>query len=55
MKMLHYDKVDISEEIDVNKTSKPRECDICHYRYFFIWKCLSFNKMSAMDHSVFEP
>ena len=36
MKMLYYDKVDISEEIDVNKTRKPGECDICHYRYFFI-------------------
>ena len=32
--MLHYDRIDISEEIDVNKTSESKECDVCHYRYF---------------------
>ena len=29
--MLEYDKKDISESIDINKTSAPKECDICHY------------------------
>ena len=32
--MLEYDRIDISEGIDVNKTSASKECDICHYRYF---------------------
>ena len=32
--MLEYDRIDISEEIDVNKTNLLRECDICHYWYF---------------------
>ena len=32
--MLEYDRVDISEEIDFNKTSALKECDICHYWYF---------------------
>ena len=32
--MLKYDRIDISEEIDVNKTSASRECDIFHYWYF---------------------
>ena len=32
--MLEYDRIDISEEIDTNKTSKSKECDICHYWYF---------------------
>ena len=32
--ILEYDRVDISEGIDVNKTSASKECDICHYRYF---------------------
>ena len=32
--MLYYDGIDISEKIDVNKTSKSKECDICHYWYF---------------------
>ena len=26
--MLHYDRIDISEEIDVSKTSEPEECDL---------------------------
>ena len=33
--MLEYDRRDISEEIDINKTSAPKECYICHYRDFF--------------------
>ena len=32
--MLEYDRFDISEEIDVNKMSASKECDICHYWYF---------------------
>ena len=33
--MLEYDRIDISEGIDFNKTSSSKECDICHYWYFF--------------------
>ena len=33
-KMLKYDKIDISEGIDVNKTNKSREFRFCHYWYF---------------------
>ena len=32
--MLEYDRIDISESIDINKTSGSKECDICHYWYF---------------------
>ena len=32
--MLEYDRIDLSEGIDVNKTSNPRECSFCHYYYF---------------------
>ena len=32
--MLEYDRIDSSEEIDVNKTSLSKECDICCYWYF---------------------
>ena len=32
--MLYFDKTDVSEGIDVNKTSASKECDICHYWYF---------------------
>ena len=33
-KMLEYDRIDISEAIDINKTNASKECDICHYWYF---------------------
>ena len=32
--MLEYDRIDISEEIDINKTNLSKECDICHYWFF---------------------
>ena len=32
--MLEYDRINISEEIDLNKTSSSKECDIFHYWYF---------------------
>ena len=32
--MFHYDRIDVSEGIDVYKTSASKECDICHYWYF---------------------
>ena len=32
--MLEYVRIDISEGIDVNKTSASKECDICCYWYF---------------------
>ena len=34
MKMLYYDRIDVSERTDVNKASASKECDICHYWYF---------------------
>ena len=32
--MLEYDRIDISEGIDTNKTNASKECNICHYWYF---------------------
>ena len=31
--MLEYDRIDISEEIDINKRIASKEYDICHYWY----------------------
>ena len=31
--MLEYDKIDISEGININKTNASKECDFCHYWY----------------------
>ena len=32
--MLYYDRIDVSEGINVNKTSKSKECHTCHYQNF---------------------
>ena len=32
--MLEYDRIDVSEGTDVNKTNKSKECMLCHYWYF---------------------
>ena len=29
--MFYFDRIDLSEGIDVNKTSASKECDIFHY------------------------
>ena len=34
IKMMYYDRIDVSEGTDVNKTSVSKECDVCHYWYF---------------------
>ena len=32
--MLKYDKIDITEVINLHKTNKSRECMFCHYWYY---------------------
>ena len=32
--MLYYDRTDVSEGIDINKSNASKECDICYYWYF---------------------
>ena len=32
--MIQYHKIDVSEGIDVNKTSASKECVLCHYWFF---------------------
>ena len=39
--MLYNDRTDVSERIDVNKTSESKECDICHY-WYFLYKKIKF-------------
>ena len=33
-KLLQYEKIDVSEEINTNKTSASEESMLCHYWYF---------------------
>ena len=32
--MLYYDRIDISERIDLTKNNRSKECMICHYWFF---------------------
>ena len=58
--MLLLDRIDVSEEIDVNKISASKECNICLYWYFlnysFKFQPSAWNRchdllMISMDHS----
>ena len=52
MKMLYDDRIDVSEGIDVNKTSASKECDICHYWYFLNYS-FKFQPKSAIDAMIY--
>ena len=32
--MIQYKRIDVSERIDLNKTSSSKDCMLCHYWYF---------------------
>ena len=32
--MLQYERIDASEGTDINKSSKSKECMVCHYSLF---------------------
>ena len=34
IKMLEYERIDISEGIDGDMSNKSKECMLCHYWYF---------------------
>ena len=41
--MLQYEKIDVSEGIDVDKTSLSKKCILCHY-WFFKDVCFRFEE-----------
>ena len=41
--MLNFDRIEVSEGIDVNKTSESKECDISHY-WCFLNKGFKFQR-----------
>ena len=49
--MLEYDRIDISQGIDVNKTSLSKECYICHYWFF---KDIGFKYESYLSNGCHE-
>ena len=52
--MLYFDKIDVSEGIDVNKISVSREYDIFHYWYFLNYS-FNFqpNQISEIDVTIY--
>ena len=52
--MIYYDRVDISEGIDVNKTSASKECDVCRYWYFLTYS-LKFQPNVCNRSFKFQP
>ena len=32
--MLQYERIDVSDRTDINKSNESKECRICHYWYF---------------------
>ena len=45
--MLKYDRIDITERVDLDKTNKPRECNFCHYWYFLKKKKFSYGPFNC--------
>ena len=52
IKMLYYDKADVSEGFDVNKTSESKECNICHY-WYFLNKGFNFNQLPKIGAMIY--
>ena len=50
--MLWYQKIDVSEGIDVNKTSASKECELCHY-WFLNMLDLNSKSMFVMDVMIY--
>ena len=51
--MLYLDRIQVSKEIDINKTSESKYCDICQYLHFLNKKALNSKQMSGMDTMIF--
>ena len=47
--MFKYDKIDITEGIDLGKTNKSRECMFCHYWYYLNYKNFSYGPFTCDD------
>ena len=46
--MIEYERINISERIDVDKTNKSKECMLCHY-WYFLHKMFSYGPYLCDD------
>ena len=44
LEMLYFDRIDVSEGIDINKTNASKECANCHYYWYFLDKGFTFQR-----------
>ena len=42
--MLCFDRIDVSEGVDVNKTNTSKDCDICRYWYFLNYSFMNYRE-----------
>ena len=56
--MIQYERIDISEGIDINKSNESKECMLCHYLYFknisFEYKQYSCNRCHDLSLMVYD-
>ena len=50
--MLHYQRIELYERVDIDKARGSKEGDICHYWFFWI-KDLSFNHIYAIAVTIY--
>ena len=50
--MLYYDRIDVSEGIDVNRTSASKESDIFHYCYFLNYSFKFHPNLCIRSHDL---
>ena len=50
--MLYYNRIDVSEGIDVNKTSASQDCDICHHWFFLNYSFKFQSNVSNRYHDL---
>ena len=50
--MREYDRIDISEGIDISKINISKECNICHYWYFLDMNFKYEPSLSNASHDV---
>ena len=46
--MIEYERINISERIDVDKTNRSKECTFCHY-WYFLHKSFSYGPYICDD------
>ena len=59
MKMLQYEKIDVSDGVGSNKTRASKQCELCHYWFFkdvgFKFEehvCNGYHDLLTMAHSL---